>query len=116
VIEHRLLLTELFGPKQDFSKYAWQPFRPGVEIHRIYGDGVRGPSAALLRYAPGASVPKHEHSGHEHIIVLAGSQRDERATYETGSCIMHLPGSAHAVVSEQGCVVLALWAAPIAFL
>jgi anti-sigma factor ChrR (cupin superfamily) len=115
VIEHRLLLTELFGPNQDFSKYPWQPFRSGVEIHRIYGDGASGPAAALLRYAAGARVPTHRHSGLEHIVVLSGSQRDQHGTYGVGSCIMHAAGTTHDVVSEQGCVVLALWAEPVAF-
>jgi anti-sigma factor ChrR (cupin superfamily) len=115
VIESRLLLTQLFGPNQDFSKYPWQPFRSGVEIHRIYGDGSTGPAAALLRYAPGAHVPSHEHTGLEHIVVLSGSQRDAGGTYGVGSCLMHAAGTLHDVVSDQGCVVLALWAAPVAF-
>jgi anti-sigma factor ChrR (cupin superfamily) len=114
-MEQRWLLTGLFGPTQDFSQYVWQPFRAGVEISRIYGDGEHGASAALLRYAPGARIPRHEHMGYEHIIVLAGSQRDARGTYEAGSCIAHAAGTGHDVVSDGGCVVLALWAAPVKF-
>jgi anti-sigma factor ChrR (cupin superfamily) len=108
-------LAGLFGPAQDFSALAWQPFRPGIEIVRLYGDGEHGPSAALLRYAPGASVPQHEHTGFEHIIVLSGAQRDQRATYPAGSCAIHPPGSSHAVHSDEGCVVLAIWASPVRF-
>jgi len=115
VNESRLLLTELFGPNQDFSKYPWQPFRVGVEIHRIYGDGAQGAAAALLRYAPGARVPRHQHAGLEHIVVLLGSQRDAGGTYGVGTCLMHAPGTTHDIVSDQGCVVLALWAEPVAF-
>ena len=111
----RWLLTGLFGPEQDFSDYPWQPFRPGVEIHRIYGDGVTGPSAALLRYAPGARVPRHRHAGREQIIVLSGSQRDAHGTYAAGSCLVHAEGTSHAVVSDHGCVVLASWAEPVVF-
>jgi anti-sigma factor ChrR (cupin superfamily) len=111
----RLVLSDLFGPEQDFSRYAWEPFRPGVDIARLYGDGQRGPAAALLRYAPGAHVPPHDHTGFEHIIVLSGSQRDERGTYPAGSCLIHAEGTAHSVMSEEGCVVLALWYAPVAF-
>jgi anti-sigma factor ChrR (cupin superfamily) len=113
-IEQRLLLTDLFGPNQDFSQYPWQPFRPGVEIHRIYG-AADGPSAALLRYAAGAHVPSHHHTGFEHIIVLAGSQRDADGVYEVGSCLMHSAGTTHDIFSDQGCVVLALWASPVVF-
>lgn len=114
-MNQRWLLSELFGPGQDFSKYPWQPFRAGVEIHRIYGDGERGASAALLRYAPGARVPHHRHAGLEQIIVLSGSQRDANGTYPAGSCVVHAEGTAHEVVSEDGCVVLAIWAAPVVF-
>lgn len=111
----RLVLSQLFGASQDLSRHAFAPFRPGVEIARLYGDGVSGPSAALLRYAPGASVPSHEHSGHEHIVVLSGSQRDEHGEYGPGSCVIHGPGTRHGVYSEQGCMVLAIWHGPIDF-
>ena len=111
----RTLLTQLFGPAQDFSEYAWQPFREGVEIHRIYGEGSQGPAAALLRYARGARVPAHEHTGFEHIVVLSGSQRDANGSYGPGSCLIHAAGTRHEVVSDDGCVVLAFWYAPVAF-
>ena len=111
----RILLRDLFGSLQDFSKYDFQPFRPGVEIARIYGDGKSGPAAALLRYAPGAVVPLHEHTGYEHILVLSGSQRDDHGEYEAGSCLIHTGDTRHTVMSPQGCVVLALWYSPVAF-
>ena len=110
-----MLLTNLFGPNQDFSRYAFQPFREGVEIARIYGDGSSGPAAALLRYAPGARVPEHRHTGFEHIIVLSGGQCDDRGSYGPGSCLIHADGTKHAVVSPEGCVVLAFWYSPVAF-
>lgn len=115
MVDSPILLTGLFGPDQDFSAYAWEPFRPGVEIARIYGDGRSGPAAALLRYAPGARVPSHDHADYEHIVVLHGSQSDERGTYGPGSCLIHAPGSSHTIVSESGCVVLAIWNAPVVF-
>jgi anti-sigma factor ChrR (cupin superfamily) len=93
---------------------AWQPFREGVEIHRLYGEGTE-PAAALLRYKPGARVPTHAHTGLEHILVLSGSQSDENGHYPAGSLIVNPTGTRHTVVSEEGCVVLALWAAPVSF-
>lgn len=110
-----IVLTGLFGPDQDFSAFVWQPFHPGVEIARIYGDGHSGPSAALLRYAPGARVSRHEHGGFEHIVILRGEQRDQRGTYAAGTCLINTPGSAHAIVSDTGCIVLAIWNAPVVF-
>jgi anti-sigma factor ChrR (cupin superfamily) len=94
---------------------AWEVFRPGVEIHRLWGDPA-GASAALLRYAPGASVPRHEHQGVEHIHVLTGAQRDDRGSYSAGAHVVNPPGSDHAVESPEGCVVLAVWEQPNKFL
>jgi len=115
----RTVLRDLFGPRQDFSTLPWEPFHPGVEIMRIYGGPQsalpQGPSAALLRYAPGASVPHHSHTGYESIVVLQGSQRDERGTYPSGTCLIHGEGTGHTVASDDGCVVLAVWQAPVSF-
>jgi anti-sigma factor ChrR (cupin superfamily) len=112
----RLFIANLFGEGVDFDRFAWRFFREGVEIARLYGEGASGPSAALLRYAPGAKVPVHVHHGMEHILVLAGSQADADATYEAGSMLIHGPGTSHDVFSEQGCVVLAIWEKPVEIL
>ena len=94
----------------------WEPLSPGVEIHRLYGDARSGPSAALLRYAPGATVARHEHPGHEHIFVLEGSQADEHGTYAAPCFVVNPPGSVHDVRSADGCLVLILWEEPVRFL
>ncbi len=80
-----LRLPDLFAIERWQHELAWQPFRERIEIHRLYGDGTAGASAVLLRYQPGGRVPWHEHVGHEHILVLAGSQRDESGTATTGA-------------------------------
>ena len=87
----------------------WSPFRPGVSIRWLYRTHPGGPEAALLRYEPGAGVPLHEHLGYEHVLVLQGSQSDERGHYPCGSFVVNLPGSSHSVTSEGGCVVLLIW-------
>lgn len=89
------------------------PFREGVEIARLH-DGP--PSVALLRYAPGASVPAHLHRGLETILVLQGSQSDERGTYDEGSLVLNPEGTSHRVWSDDGCVVLIQWTLPVEFL
>jgi anti-sigma factor ChrR (cupin superfamily) len=99
----------------DPDRLAWQPLRPGVEIHRLYGLEDEGPSAALLRYQPGAEVPWHVHTGVEHILVLAGSQDDGHGRYGPGSFVVNLPGSRHRVASPDGCLVLVVWERPVRF-
>ena len=95
--------------------FEWMPYRDGVRIHRLYGAGEAGPSAALLRYEPGASIPRHVHQGYEHLYVLHGTQVDARGTHAAGTLVINPPGSSHAVVSPTGCVVLVIWERPIAF-
>jgi anti-sigma factor ChrR (cupin superfamily) len=89
------------------------PFREGVEIARLH-DGP--PGVALLRYAPGAGVPAHLHRGLETILVLEGTQSDERGTYAEGSLILNPEGTTHRVWSDDGCVVLIQWTLPVEFL
>lgn len=91
----------------------WQPFREGIEIARIYRDGEAGPSAAFLRYAPGARVAYHFHPGFEHIVILKGTQRDRLGEHGPGTLIINPPGTSHAVSSPGGCIVLIIWEKPV---
>jgi len=119
-LDGKWVVDQLFEVPKLVSGASWQPFRAGIEIFPLYGDheGKRsvGPSAALLRYGPGASVPAHEHPGYEHVVVLQGSQRDAQQTYSSGSFVISEPGSRHAVASDDGCVVLVIWNQPVSFL
>lgn len=102
---------------EDWHKsLSWQPFQEGVEIHRLYGDGKEGPCAALLKFRPGGRVPRHEHTGWEHIFILSGSQTDDQAKSEAGTLIINPPGTSHAIISETGCIVLAIYERPVKFI
>jgi anti-sigma factor ChrR (cupin superfamily) len=98
------------------DEIAWEPDKEGVEIFRLYGDGISGPTAALIRYHEGGQVRLHEHTSYEHIMVLAGSQRDENGVFNAESLVINLPGSRHKVISEHGCIVLAIYEKPVRFL
>lgn len=91
----------------------FRPFRPGVEIAPLLEGS---PAVALLRYAPGAGVPRHRHTGLETILVLEGTQSDERGDYPVGSLVLNLAGSVHSVWSDAGCTVLIQWERPVEFL
>lgn len=110
-----LLYRHLLLEGSGYEDYDWRPLRPGIEIFRLYGDGEQGPSAALLRYEKGAKLAPHRHTGHETLLILRGSQKDERGRYATGDVIVNLPGSSHSVQSDEGCVLLALWSSPVQF-
>jgi anti-sigma factor ChrR (cupin superfamily) len=93
---------------------AFGPFRDGVDIHRLYTT-EGGPSAALLRYAPGASVPLHEHTGFEHVLLLDGAQEDQNGVLQAGGMAINPPGSRHSVTSRTGCLALLIWEKPVRF-
>lgn len=114
--ERVLKLKDLFQITGWQHKLPWQPFAAGVDIYRLYGDGATGPTAALLRFQPGGRVPLHEHMGYEHIFVLSGEQVDEVSKAESGSLIINPPGTSHSILSQNGCIVLAIYEKPVKFL
>lgn len=88
-------------------------FRDGVDAYHIT---TGSPALAILRYAPGAAVPLHLHTGLETILVLDGAQSDERGTYGPGTLVVNPEGSSHSVWSEDGCAVLIQWERPVKIL
>ena len=96
-----------------WKELPFRPFRDGIEISEII---TGSPAVALLRYQPGASVPRHLHTGLETIIVLEGTQSDERGDYPAGCVMLNPRGTVHSVWSTDGCVVLIQWQLPVEFL
>jgi predicted ChrR family anti-sigma factor len=109
------ILLNIFSAAYSASSYDWRPLRAGVDVAMLYGGGNDDPAAALLRYAPGAQVPLHEHRGYEHILILRGSQSDEHGEYGPGELIISPPGTRHSVTSKDGCLALAIWETPVKF-
>lgn len=108
-----LILNDLLNIAARQDELSWEPFRPGVDIYRLYQDGEQGAMAALLRYEPGASIPMHDHTGFEHIFVLSGSQTDQNGEHQAGTLVINPPKTHHSVSSEVGCIVLAIWEKPV---
>lgn len=98
----------------------WKPHaadqRRGAEIVRLYDarDAQnRGPAAALLRYKPGAVVPRHLHPGYELIFVLDGVLTNDTGDHPPGTLEICPPGSSHTLRSKDGCVFLVIWEQPV---
>lgn len=108
-------LRGLLDPDMLAAAQDWQPFHPGIESALLYETPDGGPAAMLLRYQPGAHAPVHHHLGYEHILILSGSQTDERGRHEAGSLLVQPPGTDHHVHSEDGCLVLAIWEKRVRF-
>ncbi len=101
------------GGWQDLNFVA---FREGVDICVLHQGADDAATVAVLRYQPGASVPRHRHGGLETIIVLDGTQSDENGTYGSGDIVLNEAGSEHKVWSQGGCTVLIIWEMPIMIL
>jgi anti-sigma factor ChrR (cupin superfamily) len=99
------------------SRETWEELKTGtgIRVRPLYGFDGTGSRAALLSYAPGATLAAHTHPGFEHIFVLEGEQIDERGTYGEGTLIINPPGTHHNVSSPKGCLVLAIWEKPVVF-
>jgi anti-sigma factor ChrR (cupin superfamily) len=110
-----LVLADLASIPRRLDEFDWALLGPGVEISPLCQDAAGHTKLALLRYAPGAMVPEHLHTGMEYIQILAGAQQDERGVYHAGTLLVSFPGSRHSVASPEGCVVLAVWEGPVQF-
>lgn len=99
----------------DNPDLPWQAFREGVDLLPVYGDIKSDCASALLRYHPGACIPEHLHTGVEFLFILRGSQADGRGHYQAGTFLINPTASTHKIVSEEGCVVLAIWEKPVKF-
>ncbi len=109
-MDEPLVMPDLAG---GWRALPFGPFREGVEVHHIR---LGAPALALLRYGPGARVPRHLHTGLETILVLDGVQCDERGSYGPGALILNPAGSVHSVWSDTGCTVLIQWERPVQLL
>ncbi|TCU13345.1 cupin domain-containing protein [Rhizobium sullae] len=106
---------ELLTPS-GWKDLPFNAFRDGVTIHWIKPFDGDSPGVALLKYAAGASVPRHRHEGLETILVLEGTQSDEAGDYAKGTYIVNAAGTEHSVWSDTGCVVLIQWDRPVTIL
>jgi anti-sigma factor ChrR (cupin superfamily) len=110
-VTETILLPQLLAI--DERTLDWQHFRDGIEVSWLYRNGESGPASAFLRYAPGARVPHHWHAGYEHVFVIKGSQSDHNGRHGAGALVVNPPGTAHEVVSAEGCLVLVIWERPV---
>ena len=115
-----IILRNLFNIFTEQHNLKWKKhtadMRFGVDIFPLYdakNENNEGPSAALLRYEPGARVTRHVHLGYELIFVLDGVLQNDNGAHEAGTLEICPPGSTHELWSEQGCIFLVVWEQPV---
>ena len=92
------------------SDRPWVERRPGVFWKTLWEDGDH--KAILMRYEPGATIPRHRHLGDEQIFVLEGEVADDTGTCTAGNYARRPPGCVHTVRSAKGALVLAITSGP----
>ncbi len=97
---------------------AWRVVGPGVRqlvLHRPRVPG--GPTAMLLRIAPGRKMPDHGHRGLEMTLVLDGGYTDAMGHFVAGDVAEVEPDTDHRPIADKGrdCVCLVAVDAPIEF-
>ena len=100
----------------DLGKMDWEPSGfPGVSIKVLYEE-PSGRRTTLVRFEPGASLPRHRHVGLEQSFVLEGSLVDDDGECTAGNFVWRQPGSVHRAWSPGGCVVVGIFDRPNEFL
>ncbi|HEU5393442.1 MAG TPA: cupin domain-containing protein, partial [Candidatus Methylomirabilis sp.] len=90
----------------DVAGRPWVKRWPGVHWKVLWEEGDR--KVVLMRYDPGAVIPRHRHLGDEHIFVLEGAVADDTGACTAGNYARRPPGCVHTVRSEGGALVLAV--------
>ncbi len=94
------------------DQISWTERRPGVFWKVLWEDPDGRHKAILMRYEPGATIPRHRHIGDEQIFVLEGSVADDSGVCTAGNYARRPPGCVHSVVSPTGALVFAVMSGP----
>ena len=97
------------------SEAVWEalPY-PGLHKRLLHLDCASGRYTALVRMAPGASYPAHDHAGVEECLVLEGDLHVGGEVLRAGDYQRALAGSHHVEqTTEGGCLVLLVGPLPV---
>lgn len=90
---------------------VWKDIAPGLQL-RMLSRGSGG-SSYVVRVAPGATVPSHEHPCVEHSYILSGSIDVEGTLCHAGDYHRAASGTRHdTFYSAGGCVMLVVESSP----
>ena len=109
-------LAELASRYVDVAALPWTPTRfAGVEMKVLMEDKATGLSTALVKFAPGATLPDHEHVELEQTFVLEGSLEDQEGAATAGNYVWRPAGSRHDAHAPKGCLALSFFLKPNKF-
>src|SRR3984957_1758525 len=99
----------------------WQKTRfAGCEVKTLLFDRDSGLVTVLMRFAPGAVLPDHEHVKIEQTYVLEGRLVDKEGPVagldvKQGEFVWREPGSRHSAWTPEGGLMLAMFQIPNKF-
>ena len=99
----------------------WKKTRfPGCEVKGLLFDKESGVVTALMKFAPGAVLPDHEHVKIEQTYVLEGRLVDKEGPaagldVKQGEFVWREPGSRHVAWCPDGGLMLAMFQIPNKF-
>jgi anti-sigma factor ChrR (cupin superfamily) len=95
----------------------WQQSRyAGIETKTLIADGTSGLLTSLLKMAPGARLPDHEHVEVEQTWVLEGSLECGEGRCTVGNFVWRPAGSRHdAWAGPEGALLLGMFQMPNRF-
>ena len=101
----------------EVASLPWEKTRfAGVEMKTLLVDRDTGVITALMKFAPGARLPDHEHVLIEQTYVLEGSLVCGEGECKAGDYVWRPPGSRHeAWAGAQGGLMLAIFQIPNKF-
>ena len=114
-------LAPLASRLVDTDALPWQATRfEGIEVKTLLVDRASGLVSVLMRMAPGATLPEHEHVLIEQTWVIDGhlvdrSGPDEGIECKAGQFIWRPAGSRHSAWSPKGGLMLAFFLIPNKF-
>lgn len=109
-------LAALASRYVNVDSLPWTPTRfKGVEMKVLMEDKETGLSTALVRFAPGATLPDHEHVELEQTFVLEGSLEDHEGAASVGNYVWRPAGSRHDARAPNGCLALSFFLRPNKF-
>jgi len=103
------------------AQMEWKKTRfPGCEVKGLLFDKDSGLVTALMKFAPGAILPDHEHVKIEQTYVLEGKLVDREGpakdlTVGPGEFVWREAGSRHVACTPEGGLMLAMFQVPNKF-
>ena len=101
----------------DVESMPWQQSRfEGIETRTLLVDKSSGLLTMLMRMAPGAKLPDHEHVGIEQSWILQGSLECAEGRCSAGNFVWRPAGSRHdAWAGTDGVLLLGMFQLPNRF-